>query len=649
MKTRILCPILFVMLVVGWSTTASAQQTLTNGYSQAVLADQPVVYYQFQESPGATSAVDSSGNGNTGLYNNVILGNTNTQTLLGYAAAFNPSSNSYVSVPALPGSATLGGAGNNQVTIECWINPASTGGSAIYANPWLPGALNYLWDWNGPGIQFSLNGNNSTGTTVFDSNPPIPTGQWTYVVTVYDATAAIVTVYVNGIAVGSNTFLATSPISFDPGQIGAQTSAGGRYFNGLIDDFAIYTNTLSLDRIQAHYAAAAGAFVSITNQPKSVGVLVGHKGTFTTGATVVGANLALTYQWYTNGVAIAGATNASYTTWPVALTDNETVVNCVVNGSGAVPATTGNAFLFVTTSSSYTNAVLADQPLVFYQFGESQGATTAVDSSGHGNNGTYVMATNGIAGPVAGGSAVSLPGWPTGGGVVTPAMGSAFSLGGAGNNQFTIECWINPQTAGGASIWGNDWQAGALNYLWDWTGPGIQVAFNSAGSTGSTIFDSTPPIPLNAWSYVTTVYDATALYMICYVNGVAVGTNTFLPGAGPMSIDTGAIGAQSAAVNDRFFQGGIAEFAMYTNVLSAAQVVNHYAAALVVPSINPPTVSISNSGSGVSVSWNATGYHLQETANVGAPASWQNVANGSNSPVNVPIQGGSMFFRLISN
>jgi hypothetical protein len=194
-RIKIAIQILCVGLVVGWVSTARGQVT-TNAYSQAVLADSPVVYYQFEETNGATEAFDSSGNGNAGTYNNVSLNNPGATARLVYAAGF--SGSSFVAVPALGSAISLGGSGNNQCTIECWINFQSAEGAAIYANDnWAPGSINYLWDWVGPEMQFSLNGNTPTDAT-FNSNPPIPLGQWAYAVSVYNAAVSNVVSYING-------------------------------------------------------------------------------------------------------------------------------------------------------------------------------------------------------------------------------------------------------------------------------------------------------------------------------------------------------------------------------------------------------------------------------------------------------------------
>jgi formylglycine-generating enzyme required for sulfatase activity len=69
----------------------------------------------------------------------------------------------------------------------------------------------------------------------------------------------------------------------------------------------------------------------ITTQPSEQSVAAGDTATFS--VTAAGNVLPLTYQWTSNGVNIAGATNALYTTPPTAAGDNGTFFAVVVSNS----------------------------------------------------------------------------------------------------------------------------------------------------------------------------------------------------------------------------------------------------------------------------------------------------------------------------
>ncbi|MFZ1133477.1 MAG: immunoglobulin domain-containing protein [Candidatus Korobacteraceae bacterium] len=89
----------------------------------------------------------------------------------------------------------------------------------------------------------------------------------------------------------------------------------------------------------------SGTPPTITTQPQNQTVPSGMTATFSVTAS---GSMPLSYQWMENGMTIAGATSASYTTPPTTLADNNSVFAVVVsNHSGSV------------TSNSATLRVLA--------------------------------------------------------------------------------------------------------------------------------------------------------------------------------------------------------------------------------------------------------------------------------------------------
>ncbi|MFN8011955.1 MAG: M4 family metallopeptidase [Holophagaceae bacterium] len=92
---------------------------------------------------------------------------------------------------------------------------------------------------------------------------------------------------------------------------------------------------------------------TITGQPSNATVAVGGTATFSVTAS---GTSPLSYQWQKNGVAISGATSASYTTPAATSADNGATFRCVVSNS-AGSATSNNATLTVTTSGGTFNEV----------------------------------------------------------------------------------------------------------------------------------------------------------------------------------------------------------------------------------------------------------------------------------------------------
>lgn len=95
-------------------------------------------------------------------------------------------------------------------------------------------------------------------------------------------------------------------------------------------------------------AASAAGPPTITTQPTSVVSAVGEPATFTVGVT---ANPAATFQWYRNGVVIAGATGASYGVNNVSLTDAGNYTVDVTNSFGTVTSAAATLTVNVTSSA----------------------------------------------------------------------------------------------------------------------------------------------------------------------------------------------------------------------------------------------------------------------------------------------------------
>lgn len=87
---------------------------------------------------------------------------------------------------------------------------------------------------------------------------------------------------------------------------------------------------------------------SITTQPASLTVTAGQTATF---SVVAGGTAPLTYQWQSNGTAIAGAISASYTT-PATTTQNSGADFDVVVKNSAGSVTSAGAVLTVTAATS---------------------------------------------------------------------------------------------------------------------------------------------------------------------------------------------------------------------------------------------------------------------------------------------------------
>lgn len=234
-------------------------------YADEVLADSPVGHWRLDDSSG-TTAVDSSGNGRDGLRNGATY---NQSGLINDGTCYDfDGSNDRV---YFNDAAWMDTEFTDKLTVEAWINldayPPSGDYSCIVAR--YQGGLHgrvFLMRVNNDGtVSFivwpnGVDGAGSASTTVCSI------GTTYHVVGTYDG--AYTNIYVNGSeeapddagAVGS---FAGETLNMFIGAMNngthATADAAMRFFNGRIDEVAIYNTALSPARIAAHYQAGSGA------------------------------------------------------------------------------------------------------------------------------------------------------------------------------------------------------------------------------------------------------------------------------------------------------------------------------------------------------------------------------------------------------
>ncbi len=135
---------------------------------------------------------------------------------------------------------------------------------------------------------------------------------------------------------------------------------------------------------------------TITTQPLGQSIVSGETATFTVVAT---GTAPLSYQWYQNGVAIAGANAASYTTPAITAAGSSAFTVTVSNPAGSV--TSGTATL--TVSSATPTLVFA--PIATQTFGNPSFAVIATSAS------TGAVTYNVTSGPATvAGNAITITG-----------------------------------------------------------------------------------------------------------------------------------------------------------------------------------------------------------------------------------------------
>ncbi|HZZ26911.1 MAG TPA: LamG-like jellyroll fold domain-containing protein, partial [Pirellulales bacterium] len=606
-------------------TTAVRATTPGNlfGTANFTVFYEAVAWYQADASSGTTLADSSPNNLNATLTGAAAFGagvSGNALSLTG----------GYANLPTGIVS------GLNDFTIAAWVNPTTLQnwtrifdfGTGTTVNMFLTAEASDTGD-----LRFAITTGGNGAEQRLDG-PALALNQWTHVAVTLSGNFA--TLYVNGVAVATNASMTLHPTNLG---ITTQNYLGkSQYadpaFNGSIDDFRIYSRTLSAQEILqlASPAVVVPATVApLTSTTAALSVL---------GSDVTAGESALTYTWATTGMPptavtfSANGTNAAKNTTVTfakagIYAIQVTIINPVAGLSVASSVTVTVeqvATSFVILPSSITVAASATEPFVastLDQFGNPMSAAPAVTWS-------IVSGAGGInpagvySAPASAGSA-TVRGTFSGGAtsdatitVVTPVVwyqanassgttladssgngkngtlsGSAgFAAGVSGNalsltggnatlptgivsnlNDFTISAWVRPTSL---QNWARIFDFGTgttVNmFLTDDAGGtnALRFAITTSGNGAEQRLDG-PALTANVWTHVTVTLSGNTGTL--YVNGVAIATNT------NMTLHPASLGSttqnylgKSQYSADPNLQSKIDDFRIYDSALSAQQV-----------------------------------------------------------------------------
>ncbi len=273
-----------ILWLAGGLCLTAVTQAAAPAYRAAVLADSPIVYYEFDETNGTTAA----NSGSTGAANDGTIGTDGGAVTINQAS-FAGGGTSYdfggghVLAAALPSSLT-------EWSIEAWVNwdPAKTSASNLFGNDqggWNDDVLFGIGAEGGtmgvPDSSIGLIQQGSPGTTRDFVESPMTDSEWHHVVVTASTTNSELILYVDGVEVAKNE-IPNNGLTINGGEngdpdtigtpfisVGAARSVvdgGYRSFDGLIDEFAIYGTVLDADAILIHYTAGVSApLINITN------------------------------------------------------------------------------------------------------------------------------------------------------------------------------------------------------------------------------------------------------------------------------------------------------------------------------------------------------------------------------------------------
>jgi len=217
-----------------------------------------------------SARADASGNSRTGTYlagasgvhgGNLDLAN-GAGTDAGRAVVMNGSSSANaaesLNLPSFSASSA------SQFTIEMWIKPDSLASASGFQALYVTDAYAVNGDFhynlrNGNELQFALRGNSESIINLTTAGAAA--GIWNQLVSTYDASAAggTIKMYVNGSLKSTQTGVGAVPFSIgSPAALGrwdGGVPSDSRYFQGAMDEFALYTSALTDSQVALHFAS----------------------------------------------------------------------------------------------------------------------------------------------------------------------------------------------------------------------------------------------------------------------------------------------------------------------------------------------------------------------------------------------------------
>lgn len=233
---------------------------------------------------------------------------------------------------------------------------------------------------------------------------------------------------------------------------------------------------------------------------------------------------------------------------------------------------------------AYKAEVVADNPTLWWRFGETIGATTAADLSGNNLSGTYygapgLQSTSGL--PYETNGAVDFDGQE---GRVVARYGGIPNL--SGSSALTVEFWfrtgVNPGLLGSIAAIGGTDATGALytNFVFaGTTNAGLLVVGLNVTVFGSwASVQSTVVVTDNVLHHAVARFPANGGTPTLHIDGTDVSTAAHTSGALTVNGSVIVGNTNRTVATTAAFQGTLDELALYTSSLSTARISAHYTA-----------------------------------------------------------------------
>jgi hypothetical protein len=347
-------------------------------YAAAVVADSPLSWWRLDEAPGSPGFKDAMGRHDGTWITPPTLGVAGVAA--GNSAAYFPDgAKCYGEVPF---SFDLN---SSTISVECWVKTTNVTETLTPVASWVasPHHTGYMFikefdEWR---TAFSF-GDDFVYTYLTQGTLPLDRSErWTHLVFTSSPSDGW-SVYYNGVQadgpVSPAGWVLNSSGAFRIGANVPGASDYNNFFDGTIDEVAVYPTVLSAQQIQAHYQAAlygSNTPPVFLTQPASQTVAEGNTVTL---ASDVEGTIPITLQWLKNGSPITDATNASLTFSSVSFADPGSYRLSATNSVGT--SNSQPATLTVVGAPTYAN--VTNSLVLHLKFDGNY-----LDSSGHGNNG----------------------------------------------------------------------------------------------------------------------------------------------------------------------------------------------------------------------------------------------------------------------
>ncbi|HEY1917367.1 MAG TPA: LamG-like jellyroll fold domain-containing protein [Streptosporangiaceae bacterium] len=569
----------------GTSAAATPTGSATT-YVSAVQASAPVAFYRLAEAAGTTVMADSSGNSADGAYSGQATLGVSDPLLNDPATSAN-----YTTCCSGIGSGTSAlPQYTNSRTVSAWFNTTS-GTTNMALTGWGPTTTNEAFI-----VSLSAHSINVDGYNDYLSFPtprPANDGNWHMVAVTYNGTNVVV--YLDGQQIGSSPFAGTIN-TLDPSGMEVGYFPGYNAFNGDEADVAVFGSVLSSATISGLFGAsgysaptAPNAVNVFTGGPNAADVTWGHA---TAGGPIQGYLVsALGGASGTPSVAVSGDATAARVTGLAAGTYTFQVE--ALNAYGSGPAGTTKSFAVTGTASTYVSTVLSSSPSVFYRMGDATRYVMS-DSSGNAATGAYTtLATLGQTGPLASdpSSAIDV----TSNGV---AAGASATLPLYASPR-TIEGWVDTTSASEQFVA----SYGETNNTEGFDLVEEPHAVIVSGYNDDLSFTSPAALDDGNWHFITATTNGTSATV--YVDGKNLGTQNFPATLNTVAAPQGLVVAMGPEDCCGYFNGDLADVAIFPTALSAATVTAQFAASGLGPASAPgsPTATVGANQS--TVSWTA--------------------------------------------